>query len=265
MKHIIKKVALLLGIHMSAVTDRTSLIDLIKKLRPIKTNYKLIRIGPQGNGGYLLPDDFEGIEAVFSPGVGSVSSFEDDCAKMGIKVFLADNSVDGPALDNENFHFIKKYVGAITNNDFITIDEWVNSSSIGNNSDLLLQMDIEGFEYEAVYSISNQLMNRFRIIIIEFHELDMLFNKPYFGKISNVFEKILQTHECVHIHPNNCCRVVKKEGIEIPPVMEFTFLRKDRIQTKKYVSEFPHQLDMDSADKETLVLPQCWYEGKNND
>lgn len=36
----------------------------------------LIRLGPNGDGGYLVPDDLTGIEACFSPGVCATSEFE---------------------------------------------------------------------------------------------------------------------------------------------------------------------------------------------
>lgn len=259
MIQIVKKLGLLLGIHITAVTPNKNLKQLINKLRVVTTNIELVRIGPDGNGGYLLPNDFDDIEALFSPGVGSVSDFENDCANLGMKVFLADNSVDGPAILNENFIFDKKFIGSTVNDDFLTLDEWVSKYNLKKNSDLMLQMDIEGYEYEALLSASNQLMNRFRIIVIEFHELNLLFSKPFFDKFSNVFDKILQSHECVHIHPNNCCKIVKKGNIEIPPVMEFTFIRKDRIKEKTLTRTFPHELDVDTAKAEPLVLPKCWY------
>ena len=50
--------------------------------------------GPDGDGGYLVPDDLEGIVACFSPGVSNVAGFEKDCALKGMKVFMADASVE---------------------------------------------------------------------------------------------------------------------------------------------------------------------------
>lgn len=259
MKHLIKNIALLFNVHLTAVTPAKELKHLINRLRPVKTNFELVRIGPNGDGGYLLPNDLENIEALFSPGVGKISGFENQCTKFGMKVFLADKSVDAPAISNENFIFDKKFIGATVNEDFLTVDEWVNKSNLSDKLDLMLQMDIEGYEYEALFSLSNKLMDRFRIIVLEFHELNLLFSKPFFDKFSTVFDKILQTHECVHIHPNNCCKSFKKGDIEIPPVMEFTFLRKDRIKEKTYAMSFPHDLDVDAAEGKSMILPKCWY------
>ncbi|WQS28463.1 hypothetical protein KVE05_05805 [Helicobacter pylori] len=50
----------------------------IKSLHPIKTEHNLVRWGDKHDGGYLIPNDFEGIKALFSPGVGGVSAFEED-------------------------------------------------------------------------------------------------------------------------------------------------------------------------------------------
>lgn len=153
------------------MTARADLAGLIGRLRPQVTDIGLIRLGPDGNGGYLVPDDLVGIEACFSPGVSDSSDFELACAEKGMKVFLADYSVDGPATLHGNFHFTKKFVGATTSDCFMTIADWVRYSAISADSDLLLQMDIEGYEYETLLSMPDDLLKRFRIMVVEFHRL----------------------------------------------------------------------------------------------
>lgn len=241
------------------MTDKNILGSLIQKLSPMTTGHELIRLGPRGDGGYLVPNDLVGIEACFSPGVCEVSDFEKDCANLGMRVFMADRSVDKPAATHELFHFIKKYVGVTTNDDFMTVDNWVAESMPNSKSDLLLQIDIEGYEYETFLAMSDGLMKRYRIIVAEFHDLDQLWNRPFFQLASRVFEKILQTHTCVHIHPNNCLPPLNKGGLSIPPVAEFTFLRNDRCHNPSRVNVFPHPLDSDTADKPHFSLPTCWY------
>lgn len=243
------------------VTAQTSVHDvqkLITAMRPCASGHELVRMGPDGDGGYLVPDDLSGISACFSPGVCSVSDFEKSCAELGMQVFMADKSVEGPASSHEKFHFIKKFVGSFSTTDFITMDEWVASSNLAPDSDLLLQMDIEGFEYETLLNVSDHLMRRFRVIVIEFHSLDALWNQGFFRLASRAVEKLLQTHACVHVHPNNCRGAVVKSGISIPPVMEFTFLRKDRLKPSSQKLVFPHPLDFDNTPNPTLTLPCCW-------
>ncbi len=244
---------------VTAQTSVERIQNLITALGPRSSGHELIRMGPNGDGGYLVPDDLAGVSACFSPGVCSVSDFEKDCADRGMQVFLADKSVEGPAVEHEKFHFIKKYIGSFSTNDFITMDEWVASSNLDPDSDLLLQMDIEGFDYETLLNLSDRLMRRFRLIIIEFHSLDSLWNQAYFKLGSRCFEKLLHTHACVHLHPNNCRGLAVRSGVSIPQVMEFTFLRKDRMRESAEALVFPHKLDFDNTPNPTLTLPDCWY------
>jgi hypothetical protein len=247
------------GFTVSKLTNKELVLDLIKSLQPFGTDKKLIRLGKQGDGGYLVPDDLEGIAACFSPGIGESSAFELDCVNYGMDVFLADKSVDGPKESNDKFHFIKKFIGPLNNEDFITMDRWVNDSLKEQDSDLMLEMDIEGHEYLSIVSMSDHLISRFRILVIEFHFLDKLWNPEFFKVASAAFGKILQNHTCVHIHPNNCCGVEKLSGIEIPRAMEFTFIRNDRVRNVVSRQDFPHHLDFDCTSKKTLILPEIWY------
>ncbi len=59
-------------------TPKEKVEGFIKSLHPIKTEHELVRWGNKHDGGYLIPNDFEGIKALFSPGVGGVSAFEED-------------------------------------------------------------------------------------------------------------------------------------------------------------------------------------------
>ena len=248
-----------LGIDVSERTERSRLHDLVRDLHPLQCESGLIRVGPDGDGGYLLPDDLDDIQYAFSPGVSDQSGFEADLAGRNIQVFLADQSVDGPAEENARFVFDKKFVGAFTDADFMTLDDWKQRYIGDHKGDLLLQMDIEGFEYETLLAASSGLMQQFRIIVLEFHFLEKLLCRPWFDLVSRVFRKLLATHSVVHNHPNNCCGSVRALGIDLPRITEMTFYRNDRITERRYASHFPHPLDADNTPKETLVLPPCWY------
>jgi len=248
------------GVFPTDATDKRRIEDLLARLQPLMTAPPLVRLGPAGDGGYLVPDDLAGIEACFSPGVGLISGFEKDCADRGLSVYLADASVEHPGALHERFHFVRKFLGVTTDERFMTLDDWVAGSGVRADSDLMLQIDIEGFEYEVLLGASDRLMQRFRIIVAEFHRLDQFWNEAFFGLASRVFEKILQTHACVHIHPNNSSPLLKKGGLAIPPLAEFTFLRRDRLRApQRYARQFPHPLDSDNTDRPHFALPPCWW------
>lgn len=246
---------------VSKKTAKTKLINLINDLAPIAIDkVPLIRMGSAYDGGYLIPDDMDGIEACFSPGVGNLIDFELDCLNRGMDVFLADNTIDGNNLPLDKFHHTNKNIASFTNATLMTIDDWVNSSGVAESSDLLLQMDIEGSEYAALANMSDTLQKRFRIIALEFHGLHNLWNQDYFIIAAEVFTKLLETHHCVHIHPNNCDTYVEKDGVKIPVTAEFTFIRKDRVHNFRKVTTMPHPLDRDNAPEAPhLELPPIWY------
>jgi hypothetical protein len=51
--------------------------------------------------------------------------------------------------------------------------------------------------------------------------------------------------------------------IEIPRVMEFTFLDKRRVRSTRPQEIFPHKLDVQiEADWKPMQLPRCWYRSK---
>ncbi len=45
-----------------------------------------------------------------------------------MKIFMADKSIEKPNLDIAKYNFIKKYVGCTNNDDYITMDNWINSN-----------------------------------------------------------------------------------------------------------------------------------------
>lgn len=121
-------------------------------------------------------------------------------------------------------------------------------------------MDIEGGKFTSIINMSDDLIKRFRIMVIEFHGIDNVWNPEYFNTFKTTLDKILQTHTCVHIHPNNYFGISNQFGIEIPRLAEFTFYRNDRIQFVNKSEHFPNDLDFDNIQsKKAIHLPSIWY------
>jgi hypothetical protein len=230
-------------IHMKIKSD--SLYSFLKTIQPIESGKELIRIGGNGDGGYLIPDDLEGIDTCFSPGVANVSEFERDLVKKGIKCFCADGSVSGINLENsDGIFFTKKHLGIVDSNETMTLDSWIFENS-ANINDSILQMDIESAEYSVLIDTSNQTLLKFRIMVIEFHGIHSWINAQEFKYIKDIFQKILKNFHVVHIHPNNVDKPLKFNNILLPGALEITFLRKDRFLDGKNerIFNFPHHLD----------------------
>lgn len=227
-----------------------------RALHPVEAD--LIRVGAPGDGGYLVPDVLDGIAACFSPGVGDCSDFELACAERGMSVFLADATVDGPAVEHPEFRFVRKYVGGYSDDTTISLDDWVASAGVGDG-DLLLQMDIEGGEYASLLAASPELLRRFRVMAIEFHFFGQLAEDPFFALAASMFGKILESHVVVHAHPNNFSGLAEVAGIVTPQVVELTFVRRDHDLGAGYATRFPHPLDVENASDRPMPLPLAWY------
>ncbi|MGV7217092.1 FkbM family methyltransferase [Bradyrhizobium sp. UFLA05-112] len=246
-------------------TDLAAVRDLVAKLHPMNTGYGLIRLGDHGDGGYLVPDDLAGVVACFSPGVDNRASFEASLIERGIPCFLADGSVKAAPFDSEMVQFTKKFLGVVNNETTITLDDWVRSSKLENNGDLLLQMDIEGAEWSILLNVSRETLRRFRIIVIEFHDLERLMDTHAFRLIAAVFHRLLQDFYIVHNHPNNYGRSISCGSLVIPRVQEMTLIRRDRAKSLSFAQTFPHPLDAtNDVNGPDLVLPAEWFHQKNS-
>ena len=140
------------------------------------------------------------------------------------------------------------------------LDDWVGQHRPdGLPGDLLLQMDIEGSEYAVLIDTPATVLRRFRIMVIEFHALEWLFTKFGCTLMTAIFDKLLADFVVCHLHPNNYTPAQRCGTIEIPPVMEFTFLRRDRVRRGGRGPRLPHPLDAPCRpDKPELPLPPCW-------
>ena len=125
----------------------------------------------------------------------------------------------------------------------MTLDSWVASFE-PKTQDMILQMDIECGEYGVLVDTINETLLRFRILVVEFHNIHAWTNAQELKYIKLIFEKLLKNFYVVHVHPNNCDSNLSFANVEIPGALEITFLRKDRLlPSVGWVYDFPHDLD----------------------
>tara|TARA_B110000858_G_C17806743_1_gene478464 strand:+ start:3875 stop:4675 length:801 start_codon:yes stop_codon:yes gene_type:complete len=230
---------------------------LVDSLKINDLGYNLIRVGPKGDGGYLIPDILDEIDECYSAGVGEIHGFEEDLFKKNIKIFMADNTVNKPNILGGDFSYIKKNLATYDDNDHTTIGSWMKNSE---NENLILQMDIEGSEYEIINSITETNLKRFKIMVIEFHHFEQIITKLGYTMVSSVINKINKYFDVSHIHPNNSSIVHKISGIKIPSTLEITFLNKENSKYKKKINKIPHEFDYKNKNKyPEIILSDSWY------
>jgi hypothetical protein len=262
-RHLLKEYAFKKHLALKRLKGSADLRSFIERFKSQYIATELIRVGGESDGGYLLPPILDSIDYCFSPGVSYTASFEETLAQSHkIECFMADASVETAPSDNELFDFTKKYIGARTEGHFITLTDWYNQCVSDRSKKAILQMDIEGAEFEVLAYESIETLSQFSIIIIEFHGLERLFERDFLRFTASIFEKLYNRFAICHVHPNNCRGIAKLDDLEVPRVMEVTFLRKDNLHLKQANRpiQLPHPLDRKNvAQNEDCVMPKIWW------
>jgi len=246
---IIKRILGFFGIYLSKYLSDSDMDIFFKHVRSSYRKTPLIRIG-KDDGGYLLPRLLiQDIDVCFSPGVGDSWDFESHLAStFGIKSHMIDASVPPPNFNSHLLNFESFFLSNYNDYNHTTIDSWV-AKCMENDPDkrLLLQMDIEGAEYEVLSDSSIDTLCLFDIIVIEFHQFNVLFTRDSGMLYRSVFYKILSEFWIVHIHPNNACAPININHTLIPPLIEVTFVRRDLLSLDEGEIDIPHPLDRDNV------------------
>ena len=241
------------------LSSREQLDEFFDLLHAYDPGLPTIRLGGDGDGGYLLPDDLDGLAACISPGVSTVADFELAMAERGVPSFMADASVESAPAEHPLFDFEPTFVGTQDAPGWTTLESWMRRKA-PDTGDLLLQMDIEGSEWPVLTSVDRDTLMRFRIIVLELHDMHKIFLRSGLDEIGHVLQRLLEDFEMVHIHANNNLQPVRGHGYEVPPVLEVTLLRKDRVRSRKPVASLPHPLDVpNNAHVREIVLGRYWY------
>ena len=238
-------------------------------LRPRQCGIELLRIGGLNDGAYLVPNDLKEIEACFSPGVNNTKRFEDELTLVyNIDCHMCDYASDESRLETPLIRgrqtFTKKWLHPSKPNS-IRLMQWINDYTKSDYSDLMLQMDIEGDEAINIASLTENELDRFRIIIIEMHNLvNSLFDREYCLLVESMICTLANNHCCIHARVNNhdtSSAYYKPSNLTLWNTMEFTFLRKDRfIDGTKKVLLLPNNNDIVCNDLSVapIYLDESW-------
>jgi hypothetical protein len=218
--------------------------------------------GGAQDGAYFAPADLQDVHYVFSPGYGGVKKFEDEMSQLGKKVFICDPSYESiPDLkDSQSFQRVCLSTSTSVSQNKISLDDWLEKNKCGNRNNMLLQMDIEGAEWEILNQLDNGTLEKFKCLIIEFHNLEKLIYEREFLSLSiNVLEKVDKHFINVFSRANNAGGFVYLLGQKFPKVVEVTLVNRQ----SKFVSHVakhsraPSSKDfLNDPEKAILRLPK---------
>jgi hypothetical protein len=215
-------------------------------LKPFDNGFELIRAGSEGDGGYLIPNDLHGISRVISGGCDSAWSFEKFfLERYNVNSIIVDRIDKKPKDLSPRVEYIDAWFGEGDDQTFVSLSSILKNLERTPEPELLLQLDIEGAEFFELQRIPVEELRRFRIIVLEFHGLDLVVNRQFYKSvISPVFAKLLKDFDLVHSHANNCCGTLSIHGVKIPRVLELTFHNKTRRNASLKERRIPHSLDV---------------------
>ena len=207
---------------------------------------KKCRLGANSDGGYVIGELSNDYDCYISAGVSDEESFSRDFInKYGMthhNSFAFDGTIDGyPYNYTDKISFTKKNIGP---NETDTTTNLSHLTDVFSN--IFLKMDIEGGEYPWIMTLSENQLNKFKQIVIEFHGIA----RSGWGSSNDdklkCLEKLSRTHYTIHAHGNNYDRTYNN----IPDVIELTFVNKSyfdvtpRLSTSSLPSvlDFPNNL-----------------------
>jgi hypothetical protein len=135
----------------------------------------------------------------------------------------------------------------------VSLEDWVNAEAPAT-ADLLLQIDIEGAEYETLLLAPESIMEKFRVIVIEIHDMQSALSRSGSRLLNALASKLGRTHSSIHLHVNNAVGPLVAGGRKFPDVVEVTFLRKDLIAQSGGLAALPHPLDVPNTSKRDWAL-----------
>jgi hypothetical protein len=182
------------------------------------------RIGSKYDGGYVIIDNLE-YDAYLSCGVGYEVSFDNEFINYypTINAYAFDATIEvRPETLNEKITFYKKNI------DINETDTTTNMHNIIEKyNSIFLKMDIEGFEWNWILNLPEDLLNRIKQITIECHGILNNEMGQTWVKKSEALKKLTSTHNLVHVHGNNYGIMRTYGNINIPETLELTYIRKD--------------------------------------
>jgi hypothetical protein len=220
--------------------------EIFASMHPYTLICDLKRVGGNGDGGYLIPNNTHIYDGLISPGVGDSIRFESEFVGKSFTAVLIDATVAKPDNLPENLLFLPRMLGGKKSADglFVTLQD-IRNEYFPNSKSLALQMDIEGGEYSVFESLSRDSLEGIDLILVEFHNLHIMINIE--RNVNPLLRSIMLLSEdfaLVHSHPNNAGGFFLNRYKVLPKVVETTWVRRNLVVSSETRAELPNKLDV---------------------
>ena len=218
----------------------------LRLLRPQRAKgFAKVRLGQPGDGGYVCVDDFRGLDIALSLGINDDVSWDRDAAERGLTIHQFDHTVDDPAPDDHRMIFSKTMISSEAGPGKATLAHLIQAHDKGAaRPNMILKMDIEGCEWEAIEATSADELSRFSQIVCELHYFQGLAEPDYRRRIYDGLRKLHQHYGLVHVHANIVGGISNVGNVIFPNVLEATFANRAIYDLEDTDELFPSPLDI---------------------
>ena len=184
-----------------------------------------ILIGTYGDGGYVLLDDFKDIKIAYSFGISNIISFDKDLADKGIDIYMYDHTINNLPFNHKKFHWKKLGITSESKKmeNMKTLNELLLENDHLKENNMILKIDIEHNEWDILNEITEDILNKFKYIILELHFSNLDEYKIYFNSLN----KLMKNHQIFHIHCCNCAGLLYIGDTPICNVLEVSYIIKE--------------------------------------
>ncbi len=219
-------------------------LTITRLLKPYAlTRARKIRVGGEEDGGYVMVDDFEGVETAFSLGVGPNVDWDYEIADRGLPVHQFDHTVSEPPRTHANFHFHKRMIAATETEGADTLVDMLEHAVTHRPFSSILKIDIENAEWGVFAHAQKDVFDKFSQVLCEFHAFEHFADDWHYDLAFKGLCRLKEFFEVVHVHANNSAGVTYIQGAPIPFVIEVTLVNRSRYDTGPSQESFPTPLD----------------------
>ena len=205
---------------------------------------KKVRIGSSNDGGYVMIDNFRPSQPVFSYGLSWNIAFEMDLATRGHTIFMFDHTIEALTQHHTNFNWFKEGLDAVTKaeQNLFSLADHVDRLA-PSATDMILKLDVEGAEWDALASIAPDLLVRFEQIVLELHDLHLFGHDEWCDRAAQGLGKLAEYFTLHHVHANNHAPLLIVDGLTVADVIEVSYIRSDLVGRRRSTTLFPSDLD----------------------
>ena len=199
---------------------------------------KRILIGEKKDGCYVLLNDFINIKYAYSFGISKMIQFDKDLADRGIDVYMYDHTINSLPYNNSRFHWTKiGLTGKKQKNKLLKdLEEIILENGHSFEKNMILKIDIEHDEWNSLETISDNTLNQFKYIIIEFHFTRVDYEAQLYY---NVLKKIHKRHQAFYLRCHGRHKIVVFGNNRICKYLEVSYIIKKGFEFIQDESIYP--------------------------